>query len=204
MQNLSASQAKNSIAVSPHDPLNWHQGIEHYGFWAIVVQQEDWLKAFQRARAHVKTLVLPDYQRAPHITLSACGLVDRAHFCEEKLARQIRALEELKLSPFSLESLGLDSFETAPYLSINKHPLLLKIRGTLESICQDNPACDYHPHLTLGFYKQSYSLSTLQRHLSGYTQPVLPSLSVQSLCYCTYQTKEIQGNITIRHTLPLS
>lgn len=199
MPNTLKFKPGRTIQVDNKNPVTWHQGIKQYGFWAIVINNDTWLDTFKKAQAYVKHLVLSDYQRAPHITLSACGLVNDSYFSERKLQQQIDTLHELNLSKFLLNAGKLDSFESAPYISIKPHPKLARLRRLFESIHQDNPAADYYPHLTLGFYNKQYPFEPLHDYLGKYKPSTFPPLLVDTISYCTYQTNQIQGCITTQY-----
>lgn len=183
---------------------DWHQGIERYGFWAVLIDNPDWLNEFSRAQAHVEAFVHPDYQRIPHITLSACGLIDEAHFSSKKLAQQITCIKSLNIQAFDLEMAQLNSFDAAPYISIKSHPSLGFIRRQLESITRDNPATNYQPHLTLGFYQQRYQKTIVNRHLKAFNTRTLPPFQVKRLYYCSYLTADIHGALSLEHFIDLT
>jgi 2'-5' RNA ligase len=203
MQNISKIRTSHTIKVEDKNHRCWHQGIKQYGFWAIVINDKSWLSIYEQARKHVSNLVLPDYQRQAHLTLSACGLIDKKHFTENKLKQQIRVLQDLELSEFYINLQELDSFETAPYISVGINDELNKIRKALESIRQDDPALEFKPHLTLGFYKQALPIASIREHLLAHSLPSAPALLVDTLCYCTYQTDTIQGKFSIQFELSL-
>ena len=204
MKNISNMKASHTIRVEDKNYHTWHRGIENYGFWAVLIKQDAWLEAFEYARNHVAHLILPSYLRRPHITLSACGLIDEKHFSHQKLEQQITAIQNLNLSPFHIQQNGLDSFQTAPYIAIQANSSLTIIREKLQHIHQDNPASQYHPHLTLGFFNQAHAIPTVKQALMACQLPSTPPLLVDSIAYCSYQTKEIQGLLNISVELPLS
>lgn len=65
------------------DFVEWHQGIKHYGFWAIEVTDPLCLKTIGLCQQHLADRLHPHYLRQPHITLSASGLIDEQHFSQE-------------------------------------------------------------------------------------------------------------------------
>lgn len=204
MQNLTKINAKHTIKVEDKNHYDWHKGIERYGFWAIVIKDEYWLKEFHLARKYISTLVLPNYKRRPHITLSACGLIDSSHFSNDKLQAQVEVLRKQRFKAFSIKLNNLDSFESAPFLSVSKNASLSKIRDTLENVHQDNPALEYTPHLTLGFYDDRYDTTLIRQYLSSYSQSKVSPLRVDRIAFCHYQTNRIQEDFFIEFELPLS
>ena len=188
-------------AIDNRSFQEWHQGIKRYGFWAILIDSPAWKDEFSRAQAHVADLVHPNYRRTPHITLSACGLVSERYFSEAQLSKQIASIKSLDLPSFDLELTEIDSFDTAPYLAIKQHPLLNIIRTGLEATISDSPAPEYCPHLTLGFYQNAYHRKSVGRQLKQFRNSTIPPLRVNSISYCTYQTKDIQGELSLEHSI---
>jgi 2'-5' RNA ligase len=182
---------------------DWHQGIERYGFWAVLVDCPAWLDEISRAQEHVKTFIHPNYQRAPHITLSACGLIDEAYFSKALLAKQIAGIQSLKTPSFTISNAQINSFASAPYLEIVQHPLLTSFRSQLEIVARDNPALRYTPHITLGFYQAQHLKTAVAAHLENFNTRHLPPFIVNEISYCSYSTSEIQGPLEIEHKIAL-
>jgi hypothetical protein len=75
----------------------WHLGIPYYGFWAIVIEQPEYLSLISKAQNHLQHFFLPNYSRQAHITLNVCGLMSEDHFSNAALDDQISIIEEMKL-----------------------------------------------------------------------------------------------------------
>jgi hypothetical protein len=127
-----------TVPCLDHNFAEWHNGISHYGFWAVVINDLDWIELWNAARSHIKRFIHPGYQRAPHITFFACGLIDQNHFSMEQLKLQYRVLGETMIPPFYLKVSSLNSFTTAPCLMIEDPAEALKqIREHLSKISKD-------------------------------------------------------------------
>ena len=53
-----------TVPCLDRDFFEWHNGISHYGFWAVVINDLDWIELWDAAHAHIKQFVHPDYQRS--------------------------------------------------------------------------------------------------------------------------------------------
>ncbi|OPX96927.1 MAG: hypothetical protein A4E60_03393 [Syntrophorhabdus sp. PtaB.Bin047] len=180
------------------DFVEWHNGISHYGFWAVVVKDPAWIALCDGAREHVKAFVHPGYQRAPHITVIACGLFDGNHFSAEQLNRQKAALSEMRISPFHLVAGPLNSFTTGPYLAVEDPAgTISRIRDRLAMISAEDTPVRYEPHITLGLYRDAFDTAEVADCLAGFTwEPVGPMLAAD-LSFCLYETKKVQGRFDI-------
>jgi 2'-5' RNA ligase len=196
---------KRIVAHQLRDFSEWHQSIAHYGLWCLMVDNPAWQRAIALARAHCERFLHPGYRRQPHVTLFPCGLLDQRFFSQETLARQVDTLAEARLSPFRLELPGvLDSFATAPHLPlIDRDGGLGKIRAVLASVApEDSPAECYHPHVTLGFYRASFTIDQVTSHLRAFRLPPA-SWMVNSLAFCRFAAADTQGPLETVLRLPL-
>jgi len=202
---------KSFLAVSktiPHckrDFVEWHRGISHYGFWAVLVDDQGWLELLETARSHMKRFIHPGYQRAPHITVAACGLLSEEHFSTKLQERQAAALTEAKVTPFFLKVGALDSFASAPYITVEDQAGALgQIRSILATISkEDNPA-GYKPHITLGLYQEAFDTLRVAKHLQEFRPVPTRSLFVTELAFCAYETGNIQGPFTVLERVALN
>ncbi len=188
------------------DFVEWHQGIKHYGFWAIEVTDPLCLKTIGLCQQHLADRLHPHYLRQPHITLSASGLIDEQHFSQDCLQQQIHALKTHKIKPFSLYLTEAHSFSSAPYLAIKDPSASLQsIRKCLHGICAGEEGSEYVPHVTLGFYKHAYPTPKICTQLS--TASTLhckeKQFKVNEIIFARYNTREIQGRYQVLHRIPL-
>lgn len=186
-------------------PLNsWHQGIAWYGFWAILVTDQQWLKTLHDAQQHLKHTLLPGYARQAHITISASGLLDERYFSEQHYqAQKQRLLADLPAA-FTISASHLNSFAAAPYLAIDdicQH--LLSLRSMLGKVKADDEPDIYHPHITLGLYRQIFSCEEIVNILQQIPLPELPRLKVSEIAFCRYQTAQIQGEVEVLERIRL-
>jgi 2'-5' RNA ligase len=183
--------------------VEWHNGISHYGFWAVVINDLNWIELWNAARTHIKRFIHPGYQRAPHITFIACGLIDQNHFSMEQLKLQYRVLGETMIPPFYLKVSSLNSFTTAPCLMIEDPAEALKqIREHLSKISKEDTPVQYRPHITLGFYRDAFSTVEVAECLARFKYTSIKPMLVTELFYCVYETKEIQGRFkTIKRVM---
>jgi 2'-5' RNA ligase len=186
------------------DFFEWHQGIKHYGFWAIEIHNQDCLHAIKSSAQSLANNIHPNYLRQAHITLSASGLIDAQHFTNDVLQQQIRKLKSANLSYFSLCLSKAHSFTTAPYLSIKDPSSSLEIvRKLLHSISTGQDACKYVPHVTLGFYNNAYKTSDILAKISTMSTPNI-ELPVTEVVFARYNTHEIQGRYEVLHRISLN
>lgn len=197
--------AANTIPHSRRDFAEWHNGISHYGFWAALVEAADWLELVEAARLHVRQFIHPGYQRAPHITVAACGLLSEEHFGSRLKGLQADALAGAEISPFCLTANGLDSFTSAPYITVEDPAGALgRIRLILNGISkEDNPPARYRPHITLGLYQGAFQTRAVADHLKAFRPPPVKPLRVTELAFCSYETSRIQGPFVVLERVAL-
>ena len=188
------------------DFVEWHQGIKHYGFWAIEITDPLCLATLKHCQQHLADKLHPNYLRQPHITLSACGLIDEQHFDSQRLQQQIHALTVANFKPFNLNLSQVDSFTTAPYLTIEDPTASLQqIRQCLQSISAGQEASEYVAHVTLGFYQQAYKTANILEQLLAastlYCQGT--EFKVNEIVFARYNTDEIQGRYQVLHRISL-
>ncbi|MBW2604684.1 MAG: 2'-5' RNA ligase family protein [Deltaproteobacteria bacterium] len=194
-----------TIAQCDRDFIKWHGGVSHYGFWAVVVNDLNWLELFYAARSLVKQFIHPGYQRAPHITIVACGLLDQKHFSTQRLECQLIALTEAMINPFSLNATSLGSFTTAPYITVEDPTgSLNQIRELLSTISKEDNPVPYQPHVTIGLYRDAFDTQQVAECLQAFQRAPAGSMLVTELVFCAYETKEIQGPISILERVKLN
>jgi 2'-5' RNA ligase len=191
-------QSARTVPCLDRDFIEWHNGIPHYGFWAVVIDDPNWIELWKAARVHIKRFVYPDYQRAPHITIGACGLLDQNHFSNEQFKQQWRALSEIMIPPFYLTVSSLNSFTTAPCLMIEDSTGALKqIRDCLAMISKEDEPVQYQPHITLGLYRDAFCTVEVASCLARFKFTSIKPMLVTKLAFCVYETINIQGQFRI-------
>ena len=185
-------------ALCDRDFKEWHGGIPFYGFWAILIDQPEYLSVFSKAQNHLQGFFLPGYARQAHITLNACGLISETHFSKDALIKQISALKEMHLSPFDIAASHLDSFTTAAYLSISDETgTLCKIHNTLSDISNDSRPDSFQAHITLGLYRDKFESATVAEEIIKFGDIHISPLLIREIQFCRYQTSNIQGPIEV-------
>ena len=176
------------------DFKEWHKGIPYYGFWALEIDSEKVLSEIFNAQSQLTPILHAGYQRQPHITLLACGLMDENYFSAATLTKQINELKELNIDCFDLNFLTFNSFSTCPYLALEKPPILDQIRqGLMRYQAEDSP-CEYTPHITLGFYNDVYEKSDIESKLRTLEKTLaLTTQTVSSIVFARYNTSDLQG-----------
>ena len=192
----------------PHrirDFTEWHNGVSQYGFWAIVIDDSRWVEMFDAACSHLKQFIHPGYQREPHITIMACGLVDQKYFSTRQLERQVVSLAEAMIAPFYLTAESLDSFASAPYITVEDPTgTLNRIRTYLAAISEEDNPAEYQPHITLGLYRDAFDTFQVADRLKEFAYAPISPLRVSELAFCVYETKDIQGPFRIRDRVTLN
>jgi 2'-5' RNA ligase len=194
-----------TIPCCTRDFVEWHRGIERYGFWAVLVDDRDWLELLETARSHVGQLIHPGYQRAPHITVAACGLLSEEHFSRQLQRRQAAALTEEKVPPFLLGAGALDSFASAPYITVEDPAgSLAGLRSILATISKEDSPGNYKPHITLGLYQEAFETQSVASHLQAFRLPPVRQLLVTELAFCAYETSNVQGPFAVLERVPFA
>jgi len=187
-----------TVPCLDRDFFEWHNGVSHYGFWAVLINDLNWIELCDAARAQIKQFVHPGYQRTPHITIIACGLLDQNHFSNEQFKQQWTALSEMMIPPFYLKVSSLNSFTTAPCLLIEDSTGALKqIRDCLTVISKEDEPVQYQPHITLGLYRDAFSTIEVAGCLARFKYMSIKPMLVTELAFCVYETKEIQGQFRV-------
>ena len=113
----------STIACEDRDFTEWHGGARHVLIWAVLVDTDEVRAAVAAARAHWAEVLLPRYERQPHVTLRYGGPVPLAGttpldpvYSQELLDTDRALLEGLALKPFPLHIGGWDTFPMVPYL----------------------------------------------------------------------------------------
>lgn len=194
----------NTVPYANRDFIQWHTGISHYGFWAVIVEGEDWIKLFDAASAYMEPFIHSGYRRAPHITVTACGLFSQEYFSDRLLDCQLTALSRASINPFMLKTGCLDSFVSAPYITVEDPTGALNpIRRLLMPFSREYNLARYQPHITLGLYRDKFSTQRVAYHFEDF--PCMPAckMLVSEIAFCVYETKDIQGPIRVLERVKL-
>ena len=180
------------------DYVEWHRGRSIYTLWYLTVdcpQLSTYAQALQQDFA--PWLFAPN-TRQLHITLYVCGFWQQEKcynddFVAEQLKLQKNRLDQLDLSPFSLQVHGLNSFESALFLHVHdQEGHLDKIRHALSGVHPEIAALDYCPHITLGLYAKACSGQEIWSLIKQMDTPSF-ELQVHGLHFGGYQAQVLQG-----------
>jgi 2'-5' RNA ligase len=197
--------ASKTVPCLDHDFLEWHNGISHYGFWAVVINDPDWIELWKAAHAHIENFIHSGYQRAPHVTIIACGLLDQNYFSIEELNQQHILLSEAAIPAFYLNVVSLNSFTTAPCLMIeDSKGTLSQIRRCLSMISKEDTPVQYEPHITLGLYRDAFNTVEVAECLASFKFTSMKPMLVTELAFCVYETEKIQGRFRIMKRVRLN
>lgn len=194
---MTATPAGHTIACRDEDFVSWHGGCRRAAVWAVEADTPGVRAAVASMRERWGGLLLPRYDRQPHITVAYGGPVpeagaspmeepyDRPRF-EADLAR----LRAARLEPFAVEISGWGTFPMVPYLSAHA-PALHRANATLTT----QPG--YVPHVTVGHYRVSVPLAEIDAVAGGWQPPEAGQLRADRLALMTYGTHDIAGPLTV-------
>ncbi|SDS31634.1 2'-5' RNA ligase family protein [Pseudomonas oryzae] len=199
-----------SIACERRDYPEWHRGRPRYAVWTVPVDCPRVLARLQRAQQHLGAWLHVGYRRQAHITLFVCGFpAEQPHFDDdfpgERLAAQLTALDTLDANRFELQIGGLDSYASAPFLTVaDPQGRLAQLRTALATHSTEIRQAPYHPHLTVGLYARTLPRQTLRQRLGEFSDSAPLTLTVRELHYSTYAAAELFGTLRCERRVVLS
>lgn len=193
------------------DFSDWHQGCPWCAVWVVMAQTEAVQATVQAARHTLADVLLPRYERQPHVTVAYRGLCagsnahdaapalhTTAEFGADQLRADVQALAQAAQPPFTLELQGVGSFTTVPYLAVSQG--MQALQTLHEALVSEpyTPGWRYVPHVTVGQYGQQVPLmdavAQLQAQGIGQSQLVL---AVTELALVRYATHDIAGPLVL-------
>lgn len=177
----------------------WHRGRPHYLLWALDVNTPPLRARLAAAQRALDGLLLDGYRRQPHVTLALCGFPATGpstatdEFDQRLIAAQLAALQAAAPAPFALEIGGLESFSSAPFLSVHDAGgALATIRRCLHADAP-HPQGDYVPHVTVGLYADVWPTAEVARRFQALAAaPRLPC-RITRLSLMGYAAADIGG-----------
>lgn len=194
-------QSATTLANEDRDFREWHQGIAEYGVWVIMIENPLWKLACDNAARRLAPFLHKHYLRQPHITIAPCGLMHPDHFSETDLQRQMHVLRSVQPCRFSLSATRLNSFASAPFIQVEGQSDHLA--GIRSMLLPEGEAEHFTPHVTIGLYRDRFPTKLLAQELWQLGIPALPAIEVRELLFCTYQTHDIKGPLSIQRRFPL-
>ena len=198
-----------SIACEQRDYPEWHRGRSRYGVWTLPVECPQVLARVARTQAHLGDWLHAGYRRQAHITLFVCGFAaERVDFDDDfpaaRLTAQLDALGALGARPLELHIGGLDSFASAPFLSVSDPAGRLEaLRTVLAGHSAEIRQSPYHAHLTVGLYARSLPGAAIAERLACFAESAPLPLTVGELHYSTYAAAELFGPLRCERRLEL-
>lgn len=200
--NTSFTASEFTLRNVRRDFPEWHRGRPSYALWALNVDCVSVKSRLNAAQHHLGKLLLDDYIRQSHITLSLCGFpcdVPQApdDFGMDSLRTQIAALQRARPQPFEIDIGDLASFTSAPYLTVNDEGgHIAKLRNCLALGDADAANGSYTPHVTVGLYADAWPTSEVQVRLDSFAFDAPLRLRITSASWVSYAAAEIGGPLT--------
>ena len=191
-------------ACEDRDFVEWHRGCPWCAVWVLWPEDADLLAQVQRVRAQLASLLLPRYQRQPHVTVAYRGLVSglQPHPAQEygsdQLWADMQALAQAAVAPVNLVVQGAGSFDTVPYLQVQGlHPEDGARLQALHQVLHDTKQWrdwSYVPHVTLGHYAGQWPRSAVLQTLHEAVQNEPPRvLRCEKLWLVRYASHDVAG-----------
>ena len=201
-------QGPETIPVVEQDYSEWHRGRSNYSVWLIESDGEEIHRHVEAAREHLSDFLIKPYKRQPHVTMYVCGfLVDNPRYDDDYGSGQFRvhaqALKDADIGPFFIETGGLNSFSSAPFLEVRDlEGGIAKVRTILSTMAKEVWTSHFTPHITVGLYSGAFSSSIVVRKISSF--PVKPiKIKVERVTFATYNAHKIADALTYRHEVAL-
>jgi len=214
--------ADTTIAHVDRDFVEWHGGIERYAAWVILIAEPSWLDWIAEARDSLADLVLPGYERQPHVTVLAAGLLAPNHLTKTSVEEQSTAIARTESATTTLRAVRLGASRSCPIIEVRDDARVIpELRRGLAGVHPEDAPQESDssgtpdspldppthkqprsveiapPHITLGLFRRSGSLAAVRRRLASVQQPELPPLRVNTLHLCSYETRSVQGPLRI-------
>lgn len=192
------------------DYSDWHQGRGRYAVWILDTPCEPVNTRFCTAKAHLSDFLFKPYLRSPHISVFICGFPCNTRklgddYPAAYMKGHIKDLRQARLKPFEIEIGGINSFTSAPYLSVSDvESGIAAVRDLLSSRGDEIRFAPYTPHLTLGLYSRAFHTRQVTARMSAFadTRPI--RWRIRHLRLATYSAVEIAGPLRTEQTVHLN
>ena len=182
----------------------WHLGRPHYALWALDLDVPALRQRVAAADGHLSGLLLADYCRQPHVTLSLCGFPSACpqqadDFGAATLAAQLAALRRAQPRPFDIEVGALASFASVPYLAVqDAGGQIAALRECLACGSLNDSCGTYTPHVTVGLYADAWPMSEVQARLASFAGREALHLRISGISLLSYASAHIGGALACR------
>lgn len=196
---MSRQDFSHTVRNELRDFVEWHRGRSPYVLWALDIDCAPIVAEVHRAAEFLGSYLLPGYVRQPHVTLGLCGFpmlraLAQDEFCSQDLVLQVERLKAAAPRPFELSLGQLESFATAPYLSVAaSDDALGQLRDALGSVAPAHGR--YVPHVTVGLYAVALPISALARRIADYP-PTCLRCSIEQVSLMAYDPPVIGGALS--------
>jgi len=199
---LAFEGASLTIRNVRRDFAEWHLGRPHYLLWAIDVDTPQVRQRVLAAQGQLSGLLLDDYSRQPHVTLSLCGFPSTApchadDFGAAALHGQVARLQHESPRPFEIRIGSLNSFASAPYLEVDDAGAhIARLRACLAPGERKHPDGSYTPHVTVGLYADAWPTRDIHDRLCRFAGGAPLDLRIERISLFGYRSAEIGGALT--------
>lgn len=184
-----------TVACEDRDHPEWHRGIDRAYLWGFLVDMD-----LAPARAALAGLLLPRYERQPHVTLAYCGLAEM-EFDDARLAADLARLRRAADGPVGLRPVGWGSFLGSPMLEVTGD-WLQGAHALLAGEDEVRRLRPYRPHITLGFYSGRWPVARVLDALAAVPPP--GGWHVEQLHLLSYATRDIAGELHVEGRFDLA
>ncbi|MFD0867498.1 2'-5' RNA ligase family protein, partial [Tessaracoccus lubricantis] len=148
-------------------------------------------------------VLLPRYDRQPHVTVGYGGPVPKAGaapedppYTPERIAAARATIRGLGIEPFRLAIGGWGTFRMTPYLCVEA-PVL----DALADALGENRRRPYVPHVTIGHYGVEVPLDEVAARAAAWCPPSIEPITVTGVTLLRYDAADIAGPLTAVETV---
>lgn len=195
---------EETIACQDRDFPEWHGGRHHALVWALELDAPGLQHVVDAARTRLDGLLLPRYDRQPHVTVAFAGLGAQPGlpgYDDLRLAQDLASLKPLVRGSVELRPTGWGSFPMVPYLGVGSQ-WLVDAHRVLDRGAGEAHGMGYVPHVTLGHWCGRWP----RRAVLDRLEAPLPTHTwrVGALSLMRYETHDIAGELEPVGRLDLS
>ncbi len=194
----------HTIACEDRDFPEWHGGRSHALVWALLLDEPGVAQCIAAARQRLGALILPRYERQPHVTVAFAGLAAEPGlpgYDSQDLDADLAVIRTLLDGPVTVRPAGWGSFPMVPYLAVESD-WLHRARGALDRDAVELHQLPYVPHMTLGHWSGRWKRESVLERLDAPTPR--RGWQVHSLSLLRYETSDIAGGLTPVGSLDLA
>ncbi|MDU7360697.1 MAG: 2'-5' RNA ligase family protein [Propionibacteriaceae bacterium] len=184
-----------TMPCEDRDFYEWHRGIPHAYLWGFRTRTD-----IRPVREALDGLVLPRYERDPHVTVAYCGL-EGTEFTLRQRDADLRRLRPLCRGPVQIAPWRWASFPPSPMLEL-RSSWVHEAHATLSEGLPHRMLRPYRPHITVGFYAVAVPFDEPAARMA--TVPLPEPFEVNALELLRYDTHDIAGPLTVVGRLDLS